>query len=289
METRSFRSAGIVGLMLLLVLIAPLSSPAHETITPNSIKFGVFPYKSPKTIIEMYGPLVAHLEKKLGKQIKISSAADANSFLEKARNDEYDLLLAAPPVYYKLRSNGYKVIAGGIPTFHGVAIVRKDSDITAIEQLKGKKVAAIGGYSYAGYYFLLPQLEEKGIDPRKDVDIQFLEKVDTVIYGVVNKKYDAGLFRFDALELAAFSEIREQVRVIARSAEIPQFPFVVKNSMDEATITTIQKTLSALSPDRPEELEILKGMQVKRILVATDADYDPFFEQIKDTDYFGKP
>ncbi|MBU1649901.1 MAG: phosphate/phosphite/phosphonate ABC transporter substrate-binding protein [Proteobacteria bacterium] len=290
MDRMSCRSLGIWGLLLVLfVLVSPLSCPAHETLNPNIIKFGVFPYKSPKTIIEMYGPLAAYLEKKLGKKIKISSAADANSFLEKARNDEYDLLLAAPPVYYKLRSSGYKAIARGIPTFHGVAIVRKDSEIKTIEQLKGKKVAAIGGFSFAGYYFLLPLLEEKGIDPQKDVDIQFLGKVDSVIYGVVNKKYDAGLFRFDALELPAFTEIREQVRVIVRSSEIPQFPFVVKKGMDESTITAIQKTLSELSPDRPEEQEILKGMQVKKIIVATDADYDLFYEQIKDTDYFGKP
>lgn len=290
METMSLRSVGNLGLMFVLfVLISPFSCPAHETLTPNIIKFGVFPYKSPKTIIEMYGPLAAHLEKKLGKKIKISSAADANSFLEKARNDEYDLLLAAPPVYYRLRSSGYKAIARGIPTFHGVAIVRKDSEIKTIEQLKGKKVAAIGGFSFAGYYFLLPMLEEKGIDPQKDVDIQFLGKVDSVIYGVVNKKYDAGLFRFDALDLPAFTEIREQLRVIARSSEIPQYPFVVKKSIDESTITAIQETLSALSPDIPEEREILKNMQVEKIIKATDTDYDDFYELIKDTDYFGKP
>ena len=88
---------------------------------------------------------------------------------------------------------------------------------------------------------------------------------------------------------AAFTEIREQLRVIARSSEIPQYPFVVKKSIDESTITAIQETLSALSPDIPEEREILKNMQVEKIIKATDTDYDDFYELIKDTDYFGKP
>gem|GEM_PF-4902762 len=94
MESMSFRSVGIFGLILVLfVLISPMSCPAQENLNPNIIKFGIFPYKTPKTIIEMYGPIATHLEKKLGKQIKISSALDANSFLEKAREGEYDLLL----------------------------------------------------------------------------------------------------------------------------------------------------------------------------------------------------
>jgi phosphonate transport system substrate-binding protein len=290
MNKMSCRLKNIWGLMLILsILIFPLLSQAHELHNPNIIKFGVFPYKSPKTIVEIYGPIAVRLEGKLGKKIAISSAPDAKSFFEKAGNGEYDLLLVSPTAWYKLRASGYKVIAKGVPSFYGGAIVRKDSEITTIEQLKGKKVAAIGDYSYAGYMFLLPQLEAKGINPRKDVDIQFLGKVDTVIYGVINKKYDAGLVRIDALDLPAFAGIWEQVAVISRSPEIPQFPFVVKNSMDKAAITAIQETLSALSPGSPEDHEILKSMQVEKVVAATDADYEGFYEQIKDTDYIRQP
>jgi phosphonate transport system substrate-binding protein len=284
------RIAGICSLLFIFYggIVSSICQ-AHPPQTPNVIRFGIFPYKSPKTIVEMYGPLVSRLEAKIGKKIILSSATDAKSFFEKAGNEEYDLLLSSPTIWYKLRSGGYKVIAKGVPSFYGGAIVRKDSEITTIEQLKGKRVAAIGDYSYAGYIFLLPQLEEKGINPRKDVDFQFLGKVDTVVYGVINKKYDAGLLRLDSLDLSVFAEIRDQVRVITRSPEIPQFPFVVKSSMDKTTITSIQETLLSLSPDRPEEFGILKSMQVEKIIAATDSDYDKFYEHIKDTDYFRQP
>ena len=191
--------------------------------------------------------------------------------------------------YYKLRPAGYKVIAKGIPAFYGGAIVRKDSEIKTIEQLKGKKVAAMGEHSYCAYSFILPQLEAKGINPRKDVEFQFLGKVDSVIYGVINKKFDAGLIKIDTLDLPAFAGVRDQVTIITRSPEIPQFPFVVKISMDATTIAAMQEVFAALSPDNPEELEILESMQVERIVTATDADYDGFYEQIKDTDYFRQP
>ena len=290
MEKMSCRFSAVLGLLLVFsVMTAPLLCQAHEPSRPNVIRFGIFPYQSPKTIVEMYGSLAILLEKKLGKKVTISSAVDARTFLEKAGSGEYDLLLASPTVYYKLRSSGYKVIARGDETFYGGAIVRKDSEIRTIGQLRGKKVAAVGNHSYAGYMFLLPQLKARGIDPSQDVDIQFLGKVDTIIYGVINKKYDAGLLRIDTLDLPDFADIRDQVTVIARSPEIPQFPFVVKNSMDKATVTTIQEILTALSPKNAEGLEILKSMQVGKIIPATDADYDDFYEQIKDTDYLRQP
>ena len=276
-------------LLALAVMIVATPCHAHEADSPDSISFAVFPYKSPKTIVEIYGPLAVYLEKKMGRKIRISSAPDAKSFLDKAGRGEYDLLLLALPVYYKLRPAGYKVIARGIPSFSGGVIVRKYSEISTVEQLKGKKVAVVGKYSYGGYLFLLPRLEEKGLDPREDVKFTFTGKADTIIYGVINKTFDAGLLRLDTLDHSVFNGIREQLRVIDRSPEIPQFPFVVKNSMNAATIVAIQEALAALSPDRPEGRQILKGMQVDTIIAATDADYDLFYEQIKDSDYLRQP
>jgi phosphonate transport system substrate-binding protein len=287
----SFRFTGILALLLALsLLIAPRISTAHESpVKSNVIKFLVFPYQSPRAIIEIYGPVGARLEKKTGKKVEIFSAPDAKSFLEKARSGEYDLLHASPTTYYKLRSGGYKVIAQGVPQFYGGVIVRQESEIKTIEDLKGKKVAAIGDYSYAGYQFILPQLVAKGINPQNDVGFNFLEKADSVIYGVINKKYDAGILRLDALDRPAFAAVKELLRVVVRSPEIPQFPFVVQSSMDTVTSAGIQEALTAISPERPEDHDLLQKMQIEKIVMVTDADYDAFYEQIKDADFFKQP
>jgi ABC-type phosphate/phosphonate transport system substrate-binding protein len=66
---------GIVFLLLTLWgVVIPKLSPAHEA--PHSIKFAVCPYKSPKSVIEMFGPIAARLEKKLGKKVELVSAPD---------------------------------------------------------------------------------------------------------------------------------------------------------------------------------------------------------------------
>ena len=70
MYTMSCRFAAVLCLVLAFsLMIVPPLGLAHDLLHPNVLKFGVFPYKSPKTVVEMYGPLAAHLEKNLGKKI----------------------------------------------------------------------------------------------------------------------------------------------------------------------------------------------------------------------------
>jgi phosphonate transport system substrate-binding protein len=290
MKIRSCRWAFGVGVLAALIaILPPILCQAHQDSRDDVLRFGVFPYQSPKVIFEMYASLASDLEKKLGKRIKLASAPDNRTFLAKAKGGEYDLLLIPPVLLYKLRPAGFNVIARGEPSFYGGVIVRKDSPITAIEQLKGKKVAAIGEHSYGGYSFLLPQLAENGVDPQKDVDFQFFDKVSIIIYGVINRKVDAGVLKLETLDLPSFTDVRDQVRVIARSPEIPQSPFVVNKKLDAVTIAAIQKALASLSSDKPEDLIILNGMQVRRIVAATNADYDQFYEQVKDTEFLRQP
>lgn len=274
----------VLFLLALLGMTAPGYSRAQEM--GSSIKFAVFPYKSPKSVIEVFGPVAARLEEKLGKKVQLVSAPDAATFLQRGLAREYDLALPAITVYYKLLPTGYTPIARGVPSFWGGAIVRQDSEIQTIEECRGKKVASMGEHSYAGYLFFKALLDEKKIDAKNDLDIQFLGKLDTVIYGVLNKKYDVGVIRLDTLDMKDFASIKDQFRVVARSPEVPQFPFVVKEGMDQRTIAGIRDVLTSLSPDRPEDLEILKSLQIKKIVDATKTDYDQFYDAIKDSEYF---
>ncbi len=271
-----------------LLVMVPIVSRADSKISPDVLRFGIFPYKSPKTLIDMYGPLAACLEKKLGKKVQLVSAPDATSFFEQVKDGGYDIIIPSVTMYYKLRPVGYKVIAMGVPGFYGGIIVRKDSGITSIAQLKGKKVVAQGEFASA-YLSLLPQLAAEGIVPHKNTNIQFAGKVDSLVYGVLSKKYDVAIMRLDTLDASPLDEFRDQFTILLRSSEIPQFPIAVKTSMDEDMIAIIRKTFTALSPDIPEELTLLKSLQIKKIIAATDADYQDFYEKVKGSDYFQQP
>ncbi|MEW6500084.1 MAG: phosphate/phosphite/phosphonate ABC transporter substrate-binding protein, partial [Thermodesulfobacteriota bacterium] len=270
--------------LLLGGLVTVPAAPAQEK-SQQVLKFAVFPYKSPKNVVEAFGPVAARLEKRLGKKVQLVSAPDAATFLTRGLAREYDLALPAVTVYYKMLPVGYSVVAKGVPNFWGGMIVRQDSPITSIDQCRGKKIAAIGEHSYAGYMFFKDLLTARKIDPSREVEILFLGKLDSILYGVLNRQYDAGLIRLDALETKDFAPIRKQFRVVARSAEIPQFPFVVRSDMEPRAVAVIREELTALSPERPADLAILKSLQINGVVAATAADYEPFYQVIKDSEY----
>jgi len=277
-------------LVFFLISPDPVAEAASDasSASPETIRFGIFPYKSPKALIEMYAPLAARIEQKLGKKIQLVSAPDANSFFEQVKSGGYDIVVPSITMYHKLRPSGYKVIAQGTPGFYGGVIVRQDSPVQSVADLKGKTIVALGEYGIV-FVVVQPQLAAEGLNLATDAHMQFSGKIDTNVYGVVSRKYDAGILPLNVLDLPAFQSVRDQLRVVFRTPQIPQLPFVVRDGMDEKSLAVIRQELLSLSPAVPEDRTILDSMQVEKIVTATDADYQGIYDIIKDSDYFKKP
>ena len=165
----------------------------------------------------------------------------------------------------------YHAVAKGIPSIRGGVIVRKDSDIFSIEQLKGRKVAAAIPESFACYQFLKIKLQKKGLF--EDVSFTFLKKIDTIIYSVLNKKYDAGTIKLSFLEKAAFDNVKDKLRIIETSPEITRTPFAVRSDIDKNTEKKIIQTLISINKDDPLGKSILQQLHIQAIIPASDNDY----------------
>lgn len=288
LTTRSRWRFMLLSLFLFFLIPVVPAAEAADIESAEVIRFGVFPYKTSKSLIEMYAPLALRLEKKLGKKIQLVSAPDADSFFEQVKGGGYDIILSSITMYYTLKPAGYKVIARGWPDFYGGVIVHKESPIQTIADLKGKSMITTGEYGIT-YLVLLPQLAAEGIVPIRDTTLHFSGKIDANVFGVVSRKYDAGIMPLNVLDLPAFEEVQQQIRVLARSPQIPQFPFIVKTSMEEATLTAIRQEFLSLSRSVPEDRTILDSMQIEKIVEASDADYHELYETtIKNSDYFKK-
>lgn len=261
-------------LFLLVLLFLPSAAAAHDG--GQIIRFGVFPYKSPRATFELFGPIAKRIEAKTGKKVELVSAPDWKTYIERGIAGEYDLALPCVTCFFKMQPTGYHIIARGEPSFYGGVIVRKDSNLATVAELKGKKIAAIGPHSYAGYSFLKVRLDEMGITAPKDVTFGFLNKVDSIIFGILNREYDAGLIRVDQLEGEQFAAVRDKLRVLDQSPPIPQFPFVVKNSMNPETARQITEVLLAITPDDPDSEKLLKSLRFEKIIAAQESDYESF-------------
>ena len=111
--------------------------------------------------------------------------------------------------------------------FGGVILVRKDSPIKKIKDIRGKRFMCVKFSSFGGAHMAWRLLLEKGIDPKKDCSA-FLQggTHDNVVLAVKSGKADVGTVRSDTLErMESEGTIRMQdFRIIDQMND--SYPFV---------------------------------------------------------------
>lgn len=261
-----------ISFSLLLFLTTSLSA------SQPALKFCVYPSKSPKFIAVTYGPLVKYLSEKIDRPIKLVTAPDRKTFQVRALQEEYDLAIACVACYFELLDKtSYYAIARGEPSFTGGLFVKKESAITNPEQLlQGKRIAAVKQYSYAGFLFWYEYLIENKLQDQFTRPPVFLENQDSIIYAVLNNKVDAGIIRTDALDTYKLTPLKEQLRIILQSREIPHFPFIASAKLDKHLVQKISDSLTSLSINTPEGQKLFQAMGIQRIERVSDKDYDTF-------------
>ena len=260
---------------LAILLITVLPGFAAENQDEDCLKMGVVPYKSPRSIVELYAPVASYLQKKLGMNIRVVTAEGYEQYMQRVYTRHYDIIALGSTFYFKAHDRaGYLPVARGFPPFRAGIIVRSDSGITSIEQLRGKSMAAVNVKDRGGYRLQRMALLKQGIDPEADMTLDFRGKIDTVIYSVLNGLNDAGAIRLDALQKPAFAAVRKKLQVIYTSRENPQFPFAVRPDMDPTLREKIGDALVSITLDSPETAAILNNLNIQGFHRITQADMD---------------
>ncbi len=89
--------------------------------------------------------------------------------------------------------------------FGGVVFAQASrKDLNRLEDLKGKRFAAVKDNSFGGYIMALREFQTLGINPDTDFSaLDFVGTHDAVVYAVASGHYDAGTVRTDTLERMA--------------------------------------------------------------------------------------
>lgn len=243
-----------------------VTSEARATQDDDWLKLGVVPYKSPRSVVQLYQPIASLLMEKLGKKVRVVTAEGYEQYLERVYAKQYDIIVLGSTFYFKAQDRaGYEAVARGFPPFRAGIIVRKDSGIESLEQLRGRSMAAVNAKDRGGYKLQEMALLKAGIDPEDDLVVHFRGKFDSVIYAVLNGQDDAGAIRLDALRKPEFIRVRKKIQVIYTSPENPQFPFAVRADMDPVLREKIGTVLASITMDRPETSAILKSLNIQGI------------------------
>lgn len=155
----------------------------------------------------------------------------------------------------------------GAPTYHSVVVARRDSGITAPEQLVGRTVAFEEETSTDGYVLPVSTLRQLGLtvsqvaEPTSapaagEIGYVFSGDDENTVFLVLDGRVDAGALSEEDLAENAGSRADELVTV-ARTIDVPRHGVVARADLDPALTQALTTVLSGLH-ETAEGREVLE-------------------------------
>jgi phosphonate transport system substrate-binding protein len=261
------------GLLTALACSLALAIPA---VASAAKKISITPRFAADVLLAQLSPLKSYLSEALGEEIEIVLPKDFKDYENRVNSGEIDIAFSNPTIY-PLTAGVHEAFAmlsekQGGDKLRGLVVTRADSDIISIEDLKDRTVVVVGLTSTGGFLSQKVTLAEAGIDANKDLKIQEARdnKQENALLSVFYGDADAAFVREDALHVADGFIPPSQLRVIRRTAWMPNWTLSVKRSLPPAFKEKLRSAVLALKPGAPE----LEALKAKGFVEATDADFD---------------
>jgi phosphonate transport system substrate-binding protein len=268
---------------ILLLALFPYTfsgiAQAEETLT-----LAVHPYLPVKEIITRFTPLADYLGKEIGRPVSVRVGRDYDEHIVHVGNDRADIAFMGPASYVTMVAKyGKKPILArleirGQPVFQGHFIIRQDSPLKTLVDLKGKRFAF--GDRDSTMSHLVPQymLEKAGVTLDKLAYHKFLGSHNNVVLAVLSGDFDAGAVKDEVFDKFAPRGLRS----LASTPFFSEHLFVTRSSLPPNTIQAIRAAMVKLKYT-PEGREILKAVNPKTtaLVPAADTDYDNLRQILK--------
>ena len=225
------------------------SSASGFAVDENTLVFGVVP-DSVDTETN-YQPLMDYIAEITGTTVEYHESTDYAALIEAAVAGKVDVASFSGFTYVTATNNGAKLTPissivteeGQEPGYYSQAIVPAGSDITSIEDFKGKKVCFVDPSSTSGYLFPSYNLLKAGIDPKTDITPVFAGKHDVSVTKVgEGVECEAGFAEDSEVEKS------DKVKVIDETM-VPGAPLVYSSTLPDDVSKKLIDGLSEITID----------------------------------------
>lgn len=183
---------------------------SQESMAAEMVRIGVLAKRGEEATLSRWQPTADYLSRQIPAYRFVLQPLDFAEIDKAVASASVDFILANSAIYVELESrfgasriatmrnrNGHR----GYTRFGGVIFTRTDNTaINSIEDLAGRRFAAVKENSFGGYMMAWREMQARGVRPDEDTELHFSGTHDAVVYGVLQGKVDAGTVRTDALE-----------------------------------------------------------------------------------------
>jgi len=263
-------------------------TPQYSTTPPikrDVYIFGVHPLHNPKRLFEVYQPMIDYINKHLtNSELRLEASRNYPAYDKKLFAGHFHFSLPNPYQTVTSTEHGYKIFGkmGDDENFRGIILVRKDSNIKKISDLKGKNISYPAPTALAAT--MMPQwyLYKHGIDINKDITNSYVGSQESSIMNVFLGKSAAAStwpppWRAFIKERP---EVRDQVEVKWETPPLPNNGLVVRSDVPQNIVDKVSSVIFSLHT-HAKGRKILEAMELSRYEKADNKTYDPVREFLK--------
>jgi phosphonate transport system substrate-binding protein len=259
------------------VLVLAGAAGAQGQRAPLSLRFGVYTSDRPTTLYREFTPFLESLEKCVGQRLDRPTDIELQIFrtyeaaIEALVLGQVDLVRFGPSSYVlsKEQNPGVELLAmetnGGEKDRPAVIVVRADSKIKSLQDLRGKSFAFGDERSTLGRFFVQAILVRQGLREKDLGAIRYVGRHDKIVKAVELGDCDAGCVNVNnTTELVKAGTLRELARF-----QVPNKPVVARAGLPPEITNALRVALIEC-----RDPGALKELKLTGFLPASDRDYD---------------
>lgn len=247
--------------------------------------FGVHPLHNPKRLFEVYQPMINYINMRLKTgELRLEASRNYAAYNKKLFSGYFHFSLPNPYQTIMSTQHGYKIFGkmGDDENFKGIILVRKDSGIEKVSDLKGKTVSYPAPTALAAT--MMPQwyLYTHGLDINNDINNIYVGSQESSIMNVYLGKSAAASTWPPPWQafIKERPEVAKEVIIKWETTSLPNNGLVVRKDVPKDVVAQVSEIIFSLHT-HPEGREILSSMELSRYEEANGTTYEPVKKFLK--------
>lgn len=245
----------------------------------SELRLGSVAMDIPAEMHRRLTPLTKYLSDTLKRPVSLKLSSSMSAAIDEVSFGSVELAYLTPVAYLKAHAKGNvqlvaRTVTNNKASFQLMVVVREDSPIRRIQDLKGKtfafgdKAAILQRAVVVGAGMPLESLGE----------YKFIGHYDNIAKGVAIGDFDAGILK----DTTARDWQHRGLRILHRSPPLPPYNIVASSKVDAKLLKQIRQAFLALDIKNPEHKKVIQALddEYDGFAPANDADYNVVRELI---------
>ena len=288
---KSLRGAVSIVLVVLAASLSSCGQPSEKTPASEPLegilRIGLIPEHNLFAQKKRYQPIGDYLSRKLRTRVEFKMLSRYGNIIDNFVSSELDGAFfgsftgALAQKKLHVEPLARPEYPDGTSTYRGLIIVRRDSGIRGIDQMKARRFVFVDKATTAGWLLPMHYFKTHAVDDVSSwlSESYFAGSHEGVIYDVLDGRADIGAAKDAVFKRLAMDDprIMNDLLVLAESPSVPENALCVRESLDQSIKSKLLQTLLTMNEDE-EGRDVLDEFGAARFIRTAADDYSAVFE-----------